>query len=134
MDGQNFQNGQNTENQTQSTPQYSNYQDNTANTYYQSTPVVENVSGNKANGMQIGSLICGIFSILLCCCYGVPSMILGIVGIILAVVGNKQGKHGVGTAGLVCSIIGLILGAIYLILFIVGLVAGGMESFYDYYY
>lgn len=132
MDGQNFQNGQNTE--TQSTSQYSNYQDNTANTYYQSTPVVESVSGNKANGMQIGSLICGIFSILLCCCYGVPSIIAGIIGIILSVVGGKQGKHGVGTAGLVCSIIGLVLGIIYLILLAIGVAAGGMESYLNGYY
>lgn len=132
MDGQNFQNGQNTE--TQSTSQYSNYQDNTANTYYQSTPVVESVSGNKANGMQIGSLICGIFSILLCCCYGVPSIIAGIIGIILSVVGGKQGKHGVGTAGLVCSIIGLVLGIIYLILLAIGVAAGGMDSYLNGYY
>lgn len=132
MDGQNFQNGQNTE--TQSTSQYSNYQDNTANTYYQSTPVVESVSGNKVNGMQIGSLICGIFSILLCCCYGVPSIIAGIIGIILSVVGGKQGKHGVGTAGLVCSIIGLVLGIIYLILLAIGVAAGGMESYLNGYY
>lgn len=128
MDGQNFQNGQNTENQTQSTSQYTNYQDNTANTYYQSTPVVENVSGNKANGMQIGSLICGIISILICCCYGVPSIIAGIIGLILAIMGNKQGKHGVGTAGLVCSIIGLVLGSVYVILLVLGIAAGGLSE------
>lgn len=98
MDGQNFQNGQN-----------NSYQDNTANVPYQYPP---NSSGNgsgKANGMQIASLILGIASICLsCCCYGVPSIILGIIGTICAVMGNKENKHGVGTAGLVCSIIGIV--------------------------
>ena len=113
MDGQNFNNEQSTVSQDQSATQYTNYQDNTTNTYYQSTPVVENVSGGKANGLQIGALICGIAAIVLsCCCYGILSIILGIVGAILAVNGNKQGKNGVGTAGLVCSIIGIVLGII----------------------
>ena len=114
MDGQNFNNEQSTVSQDQSAAQYTNYQDNTTtNTYYQSTPVVENVSEGKANGMQIGALICGIAAIVFsCCCYGILSIILGIVGAILAVNGNKQGKNGVGTAGLVCSIIGIVLGII----------------------
>lgn len=124
MDGQNFNNEQSTVSQDQSAAQYTNYQDNTTtNTYYQSTPVVENVSEGKANGMQIGALICGIAAIVFsCCCYGILSIILGIVGAILAVNGNKQGKNGVGTAGLVCSIIGIVLGIV--IGLIVGLVFG----------
>ena len=67
MDGQNFNNEQSTVSQDQSATQYTSYQDNTTNTYYQSTPVVENVSGDKANGLQIGSLICGIAAIVCCC-------------------------------------------------------------------
>lgn len=63
------------------------------------------------NGFQIASLIVGILSIV-CCCWGLFSIILAIAGIILAIVGNKKGKHGVGTGGLVCSIIGLVLAVI----------------------
>ena len=33
--------------------------------------------------------------------------------------GNKEGSNGVGTAGIVCSIIGIILGVLMLIYFIV---------------
>ena len=62
---------------------------------------------------QVISLILGIIS-LLCCCTGIIGMIIGAVGIILAVIGNKAGKHGVGTGGLVCSIIGFILALIIL--------------------
>lgn len=117
--------------------QNGNYQDNTANIPYQTVPVPADNGSGKANGLQVASLILGIFSIVLCCCYGVPSIILGIVGIICAIMGNKESKSGVGTGGLVCSIIGIVLGFTMLALVVVGLMAGGMEEFlnaYDYYY
>ena len=66
------------------------------------------------NGFQVASLIVGIISIV-CCCWGLFSIIpatVHILGIILAIVGNKKGKHGVGTGGLTCSIIGLVLAVI----------------------
>lgn len=88
-----------------------NYQDNTANGYYYQPPV-DNGRADKANGKQIAGLVFGILAICFSCCYGVPGVIFGIVGIILSVMGNKEGKHGVGVGGLVCSIIGLILGVL----------------------
>ncbi len=86
-----------------------NYQDNTANnTYYQAPP--DNGAENKANGKQIAGLVFGILAICCSCCYGVPGIIFGIVGLILSIMGNKENKHGIGVAGLVCSIIGLVCG------------------------
>lgn len=111
-----------------------NYQDNTANIPYQTVPVpVANNGSSKANGLQIASLILGIFSIVLCCCYGVPSIILGIIGIVCSVMGNKEGKNGVGTGGLICSIVGIVLGLTMFAIIAVGLMAGGMEDFLDVY-
>lgn len=97
--------------------QYSNYQDYTSNVPYQQSSA-NNGGGNKANGLQIAGLVCGILAICTSCCYGVPGIILGIAGLICAIVGNNRGKSGVGTAGLVCSIIGLILGVVALIYYI----------------
>lgn len=91
-----------------------NYQDNT-NIQYQAP--VEDVP-NKANGLQIGGLVCGILAICFSCCYGVPGVLLGVAGLICGIVGNKKGKTGVGTAAIICSIIGLILGVIMLIYFV----------------
>ena len=89
--------------------QYNKYQDNTANSmYYQAPP--NNGGENKANGKQIASLVFGILAICSSCCYGVPGVIFGIVGLVLAILGNKENKHGIGIAGLVCSIIGLLCG------------------------
>lgn len=118
MDGQNFNNNQNLNNgQNTETPQYSNYQDNTAN--LQPTPNYNNDNGSgKASGIQVASMVLGILSIVFSCCYGVPGLIMGIIGLICGIKGNSEGKNGIGTAGIVCSIIGLIFSVIMLIYFI----------------
>lgn len=90
-----------------------NYQDNTANVPYQAP--VGDAGPQKANGLQIASLVVGICAIVLGCCWAYLGLILGIVGIVLAVFGNKQGKNGIGTAGLVCSIVGIVLGLIWIV-------------------
>lgn len=96
--------------------QYSNYQDYTSNIPYQQ-PMDDGV-GNSTNGLQIAGLVCGILAICSCCCYGIPAVILGIAGVICAVQGNKNGKSSVGTAGFVCSIIGLVLGVMSTIYYV----------------
>ena len=87
-----------------------NYQDYTANIPYQVPP--GSAADNATNGLQIAGLVCGILAICSSCCYGVPGLILGIAGLTCAIMGNRQSKNGVGTAGLVCSIVGLIFGII----------------------
>ena len=67
------------------------------------------------NACQIISLILGILS-LLCCCTGLVGIAIAVVGLILAIIGNRNNKNGVGTGGLVCSIIGLVLAGIMLLL------------------
>ena len=115
MDGQNFQNEQNgqvTENTSTGT---NYYQDNTnqytGNVYTE--PVVENNS-DSTPGLAIASLVMGILSIVLSCCCG-SGIIFGIPGLIMSIVAGKQNKSGVGTAGLVCSIIGIVFSCIVLI-------------------
>ena len=56
------------------------------------------------------------FSIVLGCCTGWIGALFGIGGIICAVFANKQGKTGLAKAGLICSIIGIVLGIIITIL------------------
>ncbi len=153
MDGQNFQNGQN--NQTVGTTENTytgSYQDNTQytsssytdNTQYTSSTYTEPASSTVYNGgtapaqsttpgLAIASLVMGIVSILLTCCCGC-GIIFAIAGIIMAVVGNKQAKSGVGTAGLICSIVGAVFNSIalvYYILVYIGVLAeSGMSSYY----
>lgn len=119
MDQQNYGNDANNTNNT------NNYQDYT-NMQYQAPYGQEEPP--KTNGMQIASLVLGILGIPACCCYGVPGVLFGVIGLILAILGNRKiGGRGVGVAGLVCSIIAIILGilaTIYYAYIIQGLLTG----------
>ena len=69
--------------------------------------------------MGVASLVLGIISLVISCIFsavGWLGSIFGLVGIILGAAGRKNpAKKGVATAGLVCSIIGFILGIIFFI-------------------
>lgn len=90
MDGQNFQN----------------------NSYEQ--PV--SPDPKKADTLAIVSLVLGIAAIVFGCCVTYLGIALGVGGIICSVMSkNKSGKSGLGTAGLVCSIIGIVFALIWII-------------------
>lgn len=78
------------------------------------------------HGAAVGSLVCGIISIV-CWFFGWSSLIsvvLGIIGIILANNAKKAGNtEGIRTAGFVTSVIGLIGGALVfvVVVLIIGL-------------
>lgn len=90
MDGQNFQN----------------------NPYQQPVPPE---GPKKTDSLAIVSLILGIGSIIMSCCITYLGIGLGIGGIICAVMSKKKQKNGMSTAGMVCSIIGLVLSVLLLI-------------------
>ena len=85
---------------------------------------------NNSNGFGIASLILGICSIAICCCYGVGA-IPAIIGLILGILQNKKNANGIATAGIVLGIIGILLNAVYLIYMIVFLSDGGLQEFID---
>lgn len=93
--------------------QYSSWQNYHADGSWQQS--VEYGPKKQTNGFHIASLVCGILSICACCCYGVPAIVLGIAGIVCANLGNRTGRSGVGKAGCICSIVGLVFGAIAVI-------------------
>lgn len=110
MDGQNFQNDQN---QYNNQNQYSN-QDPYNNPYYSQPVAAQPV--NKTPALAIVSLVMGILSIVLGCCYGI-GIIFAVAGIVMAVIANKGQKSGVGIAGLVCSIVGAVFSVIMIVYF-----------------
>lgn len=69
------------------------------------------------NGMAIGSLICGILSLVCCCCGS--NWVPGVIAIVLAVLSKKDSPNGkiegMALAGLICGIIGSAIGVISLI-------------------
>ncbi len=75
----------------------------------------QNMNGynnNYTNGFAIAGLICGIASLFI---FGI---ILGILGIIFSNIGQKNAlmytgrRSGMATGGMVCAIIGLVLGVV----------------------
>ncbi|MCC6094183.1 MAG: zinc-ribbon domain-containing protein [Eubacterium sp.] len=81
-----------------------------------------------AHGQALGSLICGIVGVVMWF-FGyscIVSVILGIVGIVLAENAKKSGNlEGMRTAGFVLSVIALIVGVIVTIYLIVALAFAG---------
>ncbi|MGQ9847518.1 MAG: CCC motif membrane protein [Bacteroidales bacterium] len=74
-------------------------------------------------------LVMGIISIVLCWCFGIVGIILGIISLVLAAKSKKlykedPEKYTIGSynnlqAGYICAIIGLSLSALYLIFVII---------------
>lgn len=90
------------------------------------------MENQKLPGAQ-SSLILGIFSIITsCCCYGVPGLILGYIGLTKAKKAiethesNPNQYDGIGNAnaGKITSIIGLVLGVIFVIYLIYMITSG----------
>ncbi len=74
---------------------------------------------NPGIGFSIAALVLGVMSLIFAWFYlvNIVAIIFGIVGIVLAAIGRKKSieagmPSGLGTAGLVTSIIGLAVGAI----------------------
>lgn len=82
--------------------QYSTYSEYTATSQSQAPAEKE-----KPNRLQIAGLVCGIVAILMGCCCTPLGIAAGGAGLACAISGNKQFKTTVGTAGLVCSAVGL---------------------------
>lgn len=91
--------------------------------------------------LAIVSLVLGILSMVTCCCYGIFGILFGIGGIVCAVLANRQGKNGLATAGFICSIIGIVLSVICMLVLLVALVGSvstgvelGAINKYDYFH
>ena len=112
----------------------------TGNTNTYSGPVeynstVQSVTENEKVGSStasIISLILGIVSIV-CCCTNIIGIVCGIVAIVLACKEKKEGRgNNLATAGLICGIIGAVLGGISLIMTIISVVTGNVSYYYNF--
>ena len=66
----------------------------------------------ESNGLGVASLVLGILSIIFIFVVQWIGLILGIIGIVLAVNARKNNPSGVATAGLVLSIVGTVFCAL----------------------
>ena len=83
----------------------------------------------RTNSFATTGMVCGILSLVLCCCYGFPFNILGIVFSLIGLAQINRHPdvyegHGLAMAGLILSILSL---AIFAVLFVIGLATGHMN-------
>lgn len=102
---------------------YNNYYNNTGNNgqysaqapinnyQYAYKPSMQEPLKQGGNGAAVTSMIFGILSIVFCCCCGM-GFLCGVVAVVFAIIsGKKKGRiQGMAIAGLVCGIIGGVLG------------------------
>lgn len=108
-------------------PQQSPYDNVYNNTYEQPTTPPES---QKTDTLAVVSLVLGIAAIVLSCCITYLGIALGVGGIICAVMSKKKQKSGLATAGLVCSIIAIVV-AVLLMICSVALVGWLASEGYD---
>ena len=100
-------------------------------------PLAQPQVSYPGKGLCVASLVLGIASMPCLCCYGIGTL-LGLVGMILGIVGIKQAKranapYGMGTAGVILSIIGLILGLTIIVIMVIAVAQGqGTADFGDF--
>jgi len=86
---------------------------------------------NAGKGMAVAALVMGILA-LLNMLWMVPGIIFGLLGIIFAAVSRKQGNTGgMAIAGLIMSIIGLVLSGLFLAVCGPAFCQGFMEGLSD---
>ena len=83
-------------------------QDNTGSQPQQDRTYYQNNDGPTAYYNTYTNPEPPIISIIAGCC-GWYGLVLGIPGLICSILSRKQGKSGIGVAGIVCSIIGIVI-------------------------
>lgn len=73
---------------------------------------------NTGSGLAIASLIFGIIGIPASCCCGL-GLLFSVIGLIFGIVGNSKHKTGVGTAGIVCNIIGIVSAVLVIVFYFI---------------
>ena len=70
----------------------------------------------RKNGFSIASLVLGILS-LACCCFNYMPLVLGILGVVFAVVDKKTNNtmNGMATAGMICGIVSIALSVLSIV-------------------
>lgn len=71
-----------------------------------------NSTNQNSNVLAIVGLVFGIVSIVASCCMGWVGCIPAIVGLICSILARKSNKSGMSLAGIICSVVGLVLGVI----------------------
>lgn len=89
-------------------------------------------AGNNGKGLGIAGMILGILAIIVSFvpCFGWWAIVLAVVGVILSAISMSQAKKtgtpkGMAIAGLICSILAIIIGTIWIFVIAKAVTEGG---------
>lgn len=87
----------------------------------------------KASGLAIASMVCGIISIVICCVWYLAAP-LAIAAIVMGIINNvKQlGGKGMAIAGIITGVIGLLLVIALFVIIFAGVYSGDFDYLLDY--
>jgi hypothetical protein len=86
------------------------------NNFYPEEPLQQ--KPKTGNGMGIASLVLGICSIVICCCYGI-GIIPSVLALIFGILQQRKNPNGIATAGIVLGIVGILCNLVFLIYMII---------------
>lgn len=128
MDGQNFNNGYN-QPQQQQQPYGQPQQPYGQQPYGQPYGAPYGQPGmpqpDKASGLSVAGLIVGIVAIVSACILSWVSSFIGLVGLILAIIGQVKNKTKLGLAAIIVSAAGIVVGIIFFVVYAYILVTAG---------
>lgn len=99
------------QNENQDQNQYQDYTSQRLDPYDH----IPNAQPPKQNVLAIVGMILGILSLVTGCC-GWYGLLLGIPGLICSILSRKQSKSKMAVAGIICSIIGMVLAVVMTVL------------------
>ena len=112
------------------------YTESFGNAYSYEAPVYETTAKEpkKLIGLSIASMILGILSIV-CCSFWYISGLFALVGLVLGVISmvKKCSGKGMAIAGIICSVLGMLISIVMIIIVIAGVVGSSASSSYYYY-
>jgi len=75
---------------------------------------------NRNSALSIISLIMGILAVTLGCCYGI-GFLFAIPGLVCGIISRREEKSGLAIAGIICSVIGMVLAIAFWVFFVIGI-------------
>ena len=124
MDGQNFNNGYNQQQQQQPYGQPQQPYGQPQQPYGQPYNPYGAPYGqpgmpepNKPSGLSIAGLVIGIITIVSSCVLNWISGLIGLVSLILSIVGQAKNKSSLGLAAIIVSAVGMVLGILFFIFY-----------------
>ncbi len=113
------------------------YTESFGNAYSYEAPAFETAPAQepkKLIGLSIASMILGILSIVCCSAWYIAGL-FALAGLVLGIISmvKKCSGKGMAIAGIICSVIGLIIAVVMLLIVVVGFIGSASSSSYYYY-